>query len=277
MKNITTTLNLLALCFTGTLSLAQETPDVHLHVNPKWEECSIQIDPSLTQGAWNQFTKEAALVTYFRPLNSAKSMGRGTYELSLLQWNTAINETQDAWNNTFVHPDTSHWLVGGHSLPFPGLTLRAGITKRIDAGIYFTQNPQANYGFMGGQIQYNFINDTAKNWAVSTRANFVTLFGPKDMALKNYGIDLVASKKISIYSNKISFSPYASASTFLSHAHEKSDFVTLKDEKVLGFQGALGAEARIYYFNLGVEYNFAQINTLSYKIGVAYNFNKKTR
>ncbi len=276
MKNIETTLTVLAVCFTTSLGLAQETPDVHLHVNPKWEECSIQIDPSLTQTAWHQFAKEAALVTYFRPLNSARPMGRGSYELSVLQWNTAINETHEAWNNTFVHPDTAHWLIGGHSLPFPGLTLRAGITKCVDGALYFTQNPAANYGFIGGQVQYNFINDTAKNWAVSTRANFVSLFGPKDMSLKNYGLDLVISKKISIYSDKISVSPYINTSAFLSHAHEKSDFVRLKDERVLGFQGGAGVTARIYIFTLGVEYNFAKVNTMSYKIGFTYNFNKKT-
>ena len=277
MKNITTTLRVLALGFITSLALAQETPDVHLHVNPKWEECSIQIDPNLSQEAWHQFAKEAALVTYFRPLNGAKPMGRGTYELSLLQWNTAINETHEAWNNTFVHPDSAHWLVGGHSLPFPGLTLRSGITKRIDAAVYFTQNPGANYGFIGGQLQYNLVNDTTKGVAVSTRANFVSSFGPEDLNLKSYGLDVVASKQINIYSDKISVSPYITASSFLSHAHEKTDKVSLKDEIVPGLQAAVGASARVSILTLGVEYNFAKINTLSYKMGITYNFNRKNR
>ena len=97
----------------------------HLHINTKWKECSFQIDPSLTQEAWHQFTREAAMVVYFRPLTDAKPMGAGRFELSVLQWNTKIDESQDAWNNTFVHPHSEHWLIGGEELPFPGLSLRA--------------------------------------------------------------------------------------------------------------------------------------------------------
>ncbi|HNF70742.1 MAG TPA: hypothetical protein PLL28_15280, partial [Chitinophagales bacterium] len=100
--------------------------DVHLHVNTQWEECSIQLDSTLSQGAWHQFTKEAGMVVYFRPLHGAETLAPGKFELSVLQWNTGIDETQSAWNETFVHPDTTHYLIGGDELPFPGLTLRAG-------------------------------------------------------------------------------------------------------------------------------------------------------
>src|SRR5262245_38612518 len=57
-----------------------------LHVNPRWKECSFQLNSALTQEAWHQFAREAALVAYFRPLSDAKPMGKGRFELSLLQW-----------------------------------------------------------------------------------------------------------------------------------------------------------------------------------------------
>src|SRR3989339_644390 len=57
------------------LTLSQSTAfahgggkNVHLHINPRWSECSFQLDPSLTQEAWRQFTREAGLVVYFRSL-----------------------------------------------------------------------------------------------------------------------------------------------------------------------------------------------------------------
>ena len=34
----------------------------HLHTNHEWDECSIVIDPSLTQAAWHQFVREVGLV-----------------------------------------------------------------------------------------------------------------------------------------------------------------------------------------------------------------------
>ena len=63
-----------------------------LHGNGRWKECSIQLDPSLTQRAWRQFTKEAGLVAYFRPLVDAEPLGRGRFEVSAVQWETAIDD-----------------------------------------------------------------------------------------------------------------------------------------------------------------------------------------
>src|SRR4051812_19433586 len=81
-----------------------------LHVSPRWEECSIQLDSALTQTAWRQFTGEAGLVAYFRPLEDARPMGKRRFELSIVQWKTGIKSASPAWNDTFVHPDSTHWL-----------------------------------------------------------------------------------------------------------------------------------------------------------------------
>src|SRR5690349_24628684 len=112
----------------------------------------------------------------FPSTDRCESDGRGTLEISLLQWQTKFDETKPAWNDTFVHPDSTHWLKESDRLAFPGITARVGITNRLDAGLYFTKNPGANYGFAGGQLQYNILN-TSK-WSVAGRGNFNTIFGP---------------------------------------------------------------------------------------------------
>src|SRR5690349_12047320 len=104
-----------------------------LHVNPRWKECSFQIDPSLTQSAWR--------------------MGRGNFEVSALDWQTGIHRTDSAWNDTFVHPDSDHVLFEGSRLAFPGLMVRAGLASSTDLAVYATKNPNANYGFYGANIQ----------------------------------------------------------------------------------------------------------------------------
>jgi hypothetical protein len=243
---------------------------VNLHVNTKWEECSFQLDSTLTQGAWEQFTKEAGLVTYFRSLTDAKPMGAGHFEVALLQWQTGIDDSDAAWNDTFVHPDSSHWLFEGSRLPFPGLTARVGITKKIDAAVYFTKNPKANYGLWGGQLQYNLVNNLEQKWAATARMSFVALYGPDDLNLNVIGFDGLVSKEIKVYSNWVSISPYVGASLYLSNAHEKSEKVNLDDEHKAGLQGMVGAVARLSVVRLGVEYNFANVSTLSLKVGVAF-------
>jgi hypothetical protein len=242
---------------------------VHLHVNSRWSECSFQLDPALTQKAWRQFTREAGLVSYFRPLVDAKPMGRGNFEISLLQWATDIDDTDDAWNDTFVHPDSTHYLFEGSSLKFPGLTVRAGLTDRIDAGVYVTRSPGANYGFYGGQVQYNVVNDTTNGWAASARASFVSLYGPEDFDFTVYGVEGVTSRSFAV-ARWVSVSPYVGVSTYLSRSHEKSAVVDLNDENTVGVQAMVGVVARVASAKLAFEYNAAQVQSRSIKVGVSF-------
>lgn len=249
---------------------AQVGKNVKLHVNPQWKQCSFQLDPALTQQAWHQFTEEAGLLAYFRPLTDAIPMGVGNFEFSLHQWETAIDDTREAWNDTFVHPDSTHWLKEGDRLGFPGLTFRTGLTNNIDVGAYFTKNLGANYGFWGGQVQYNIVNDSKKDWAASARLSFVSLYGPKDFDFTVYGLDLLASKKFAVLSDWLSVSSYAGVSTYLSRSHETTDAVNLGDENTPGVRGMVGAVAQISMARLAVEYNVARVNSLSFKVGIGF-------
>lgn len=241
----------------------------HLHVSDRWSDCAIQLHPSLTQGAWRQFTREAGLAAYFRSLADARPMGAGSFELSILQWETGIDDTESAWNDTFVHPSAEHWLMEGERLPFPGLMVRAGVTDRMDVGVYATTNPNANYGFYGAQVQYGLVQDEARNWAASTRLGFVSLFGPDDVDLTIFGADLVASRTYTP-TRRLSFSPYGGVSTYLSRSHEGSPLVTLHDETVAGVRAAVGAVARISVATIAFEYSVAEVRSRSFKVG--FNF-----
>lgn len=266
------TISLIAIAIAVTLSPSRAIAHggAHLHVNPKWKECSIQLDPSLTQNEWRQFTQEAGLVTYFRPLATAKPLGAWNFEFSILQWETGINGSDGAWNNTFVHPDSTHWLTEGGGLKFPGLTFRAGLTDRIDAGVYVTKSPGANYGFYGGQLQYNFVHDVQKNWAASARMSFVSMYGPKDVDFTVYGVDLVASRDYTVLRKWATLSPYAGISTYLASSHEKTNAVDLRDEHVAGVQGMIGVAAQISHARLAVEYNVARVHSFSLKMGASF-------
>lgn len=244
--------------------------DIHLHVNPRWDECSFQLDPSLSQQEFKVFTREAGMVACFRPLVSARSMGAGRFEVSVLQWKTTIDESKGAWNNTFVHPHDEHYLIGGDALPFPGLTLRVGLTDRLDAGVYWTMRPGANYGFAGAQLQCRILNAEKHNVDVSSRLGFNALYGPKDINFGVYALDLLASRRFNLYKQLISFSPYAGGSITLARSHEKSDLVNLNDEIATGFQAMAGAVVNIRNFSIATEYNLASVNSLSFRLG--YNF-----
>lgn len=255
-----------AIALLSTPSSAQTRPK--LHVSSRWKQCSIQLDPSLRQSAWRQFTQEAGQVVYFRPLADAQPMGRGKFEFSVMQWQTNVNDNTSAWNDTFVHPDSTHWLYEGSGLQFPGLALRAGVTSSTDVGVYFTKNFQANYGVYGVQLQQNFVRSGAHHdWDLSARASFVSLFGPEDVDLKVYGVDVVTSWKHLKY-HAITLVPYAGVATYLSSSHEKSRVVNLANEQVLGAIGTVGAALQYSAVRLSAEASISRVPSIAMKIGI---------
>lgn len=256
-----------AVAVTQTPAAAQDHDRPHLHDHGKWEECSIQLSPTLTQRAWHQFTQEAGLVAYFRSLTDAEPLARGRFELSAVQWETAIDDADAAWNDTFVHPDSTHYLFEGNGLKFPGLMLRTGVAAGTDVGVYFTKNPNANYGFFGGQLQRRLVGGLDRRWAASARASFVSLFGPDDANLTVYGLDLVASRKVAL-TRWAAVSPYVGVSGYLSTSHEKSAVVALEDERVAGGQAMAGAVLQLSRVRIATEYNAAAVRTISLKVGV---------
>jgi hypothetical protein len=264
-----------ALAILGAQAQAQHSPGAGnggdrpvLHLSARWKECSFQLDPSLTREAWKQFTGEAGLVTYFRPVSDAAPMGARRFEVALVQWSTAIDDADAAWNDTFVHPDSTHWLFDGNRLPIPGLTARLGLTDRTDAGVYFTKNPNANYGFYGAQLQHAFLSGV-RNWSAAARLSFVSMFGPEDLDLSVYGVDLVASRKYAVGSTRLSVSPYVVLSSTWSRSREKSPAVDLPGENIFDSHASFGAVAQYSVARIGVEYSAVRVSTFSVKVGVA--------
>jgi hypothetical protein len=268
-KHLITSAVAIAIAAIGTPAAAQEHEGrPHLHGDGRWEECSIQLSPALTQRAWRQFTQEAGLVAYFRPLVGAEPLGKGRFEVSAVQWETAIDDADAAWNDTFVHPDSTHYLFEGRGLKFPGLMARAGVSDGTDVGLYFTKNPKANYGFFGGQLQRRLVGGADRRWAASARVSFVSLYGPEDADLTVYGMDLVASRKLTL-TRWAGVTPYVGVSGYVSTSHEKSAAVALHDERVAGGQAMAGAVLQISKARIAAEYNVAKVRTMSLKVGVA--------
>jgi hypothetical protein len=232
-----------------------------LHVNDRWDNCAIVIAPALTQEAWHEFIQEVGVVIYFRPLTDAKPLGRGRFEVAAVNWSTRVDDAKPAWNDTFSHPDSTHWLYDGGALPIPGLLVRAGVTSRMDAGLYVTKAPSSNYGMLGGQIQYNLLDDAARSLAAAGRVSAVRLLGPDDVSATVYGADLLVSRDVGMVS------PYAVVSGYLSRGHEHTSKVDLKSESVFGVQASAGVAVRVAGVRLGAEYNLARVTGYSFKIG----------
>jgi hypothetical protein len=245
------------------LSVAAPAPKAsaqHLHTNHRWDECAIVLDPALTRDAWRQFVTELGIVTYFRPMASAKPLGRRNFEIGLLDWSTQIDDADDAWNDTFSHPDSTHYLFEGSALHIPGLTARVGVTDRIDVGMYFTKNVNSNYGFVGGQVQYSLRLNEERRLSAAGRLSVVRLFGPDDVQASTYGLDVLVSKEV------WRLEPYAGVSGYMARGRETTTKVDLDAETAFGAQATLGVTARVSYLRLAAEYHAAKVPGVSMKV-----------
>lgn len=242
------------------LAFAPPAAAQHLHTNDRWRECALVLDPGLTQGAWRRFVGELGVVTYFRPLASAAPLGRRHFEVGLLDWGTRIDDADAAWNDTFSHPDATHHLVEGATLHLPGLMARAGVTDRLDVGAYVTKAVGANYGFVGGQLQYALPDQAAGRLAAAGRISVVRLFGPEDMRASTYGVDLLVSREFS------RVAPYVGVSGYVARARETTPKVDLDDVTAVGAQATVGVSARLSVLRLGAEFSVARVPTTSVKL-----------
>lgn len=248
-----------AFVFFGILSISQAQ---ELHVNHDIKSCSIELDPSLTQGQFHKFTREAAQVFTFKLMSPAEPLGAKNFQVGLDYSITSINDADPAWNNTFSHPHEDHYL--GDQLAFPKLFARIGVTDRMDAGFYFTKNPDANYGFAGGEMKYALFMQPEKPWAMAVRATYATLLGVDDMNYHLLGIDLSASKRFG------RLTPYAGIGANLARAIETTSKVNLNNETVLTPRGIIGAQLSLSFFSLTAEMDIAPVSTVSLRTGFTF-------
>jgi hypothetical protein len=245
-----------ALCFIS-ITHAQE-----LHVNHDIKSCSIELDPSLTQSQFHKFTREAAQVFTFKLMSPAEPLGAKKFQVGLDYSITSINDADPAWNNTFSHPHDTHYL--GDQLAFPKLFARVGVTDRVDVGFYYTKNPDANYGFMGGEIKYALFAKSKKPVAMAIRTSYATLLGVEDLNYHLWGVDLSASKKIG------RLTPYLGIGANLARAIETTSKVNLHNETVLTPRGIMGAQLSLSFFSLTAEMDVAAVSTFSLRTGFRF-------
>ncbi len=234
--------------------------DVYWHIDPGVRTCSMVIDPALTQPQWRTFTRQVGDIASFKPLASAEPLGRGRFALGVDYSSTPVDQHDPAWINTFTHPDVDCPL--GDAIHVPTLRARVGVSDRIDAGASWTTAPGANYGLVAGELQYAFLEESARVPAAAIRGSITALTGVPDFNLAIYGVDVLASKRVAM------FTPYLGVREGVAVGTETTSKVALHREVVPITQGFVGTACRVWMLRLAAEYDIADVNTLALVIGV---------
>lgn len=256
----------LGLLLLASPSYAQEDGGgVYWHLDPNVETCSMVIDPSLTQGQWETFTRQISGIATFKSLESAGPLGKMNFTLGIDYSTTPVDQHDPAWINTFTHPDADCPL--GDEINTPTLPARLGVSAKMDVGAYWTTAPGANYGLLGGEFKYAFLRESAKAPAAALIASFGMLTGAPDYNISVYSLGLMAGKRLA------KFTPYLGIRESVAIATETTSKVDLDRETLPLTQGFIGSTFSLWKLGLAAEYNVAAVNTLSFLIG----FNRRSQ
>jgi len=234
--------------------------DVYWHTDSHYETCSMVIDPSLSQAQWHKFTKQAGAVVSFKSLASARTLGKMNFNIAVDNGYTPVDQHDLAWINTFTHPDEKCPL--GDAITFPAIRAAMGVSDNMDVGGYWTTAPGANYGMVGGEFKYAFLQESKKYPAAAVRASVSLLTGVPDFNMNIYSVDLMASKKIAMVT------PYVGLKESLVIGTETTSKVDLDRESLSLTQGYVGIAYSIWRLNAAAEYDVSEVNTFAFAIGI---------
>ena len=238
-------------------------PDPNLHVNPGLKDCSIQFAPELTQAAFHRFVREFGSVSAFK-MTPPTTLGRKGVVIGLEQINFTVEEHSDAWNDTFYHPDAYHEL--GSDKSFPKVRLRVGVGDRLDLGAFWTENPNANYGWYGLEAKYGLLQQSEKMpVSVAVRGAYTKTLYVDDMDMHAGTLDFAAGRT---FWNVLT--PYLGGGADAILARETSSAVQLETEQMVVPHAIGGFELRYWHLVVGAEGSVGELATFQFQVGAAF-------
>jgi hypothetical protein len=233
-----------------------------LHVDPSLKDCSVIFAPELTQSAFQRFVREFGSVSAFKQMSPPTTLGKGGIALGLDMIYFTVDEASDAWNDTFAHPDATHYL--GSDKSFPSVRLRVGVTDAVDLGAYYTRNPNANYGWLGVEGRYGLLRQNAAvPISLTVRGAYTKTLYVADMDMHTLTMDVSAGHT---FWNRVT--AYAGWGNDLVLARETTDAVQLKHAVEPVSRAFGGVEVRLWYLTLGVEREVGALSRTQLQLAV---------
>lgn len=220
-----------------------------LHVDASLEECSVIFAPTLSQTAFRRFTREFGSVSAFKQMGPSSTLGRGNMLVAIEMMSFTVDEWSDAWNDTFAHPNDHHPL--GARQEFPKVKLQYGATDRLDVGAFYTENPLANYGWIGVDGKYRVLGEDAQRpFNLAVRAAYTKTLYVDDMDMHALTADVSMDRMLW---QKVR--PYVGLGADAVYARETSDVVDLRTERNVIPHAFAGVDVTIWQrMKLGAEF-----------------------
>ena len=237
-----------------------DTADPNLHVDPSLKDCSVKFAPELTQDAYGRFVREFGSVSAFKMMAPPMTLGRKHVALAVQQLNFTVEEHSDAWNDTFYHPSAYHEL--GSQKSFPLMRLAVGVSDHLDVGAFYSENPNANYGWLGLEAKYAMLRQGEKSpVTMAVRGAYTKTLYVKDMDMHALTADVAAGRTF-----RELFTPYVGLGADAVLARETSSAVHLATETQFIPHAVGGLDVRFWHLALGGEVQVAALTSFQLQV-----------
>jgi len=151
---------------------------------------------NLSQSQFRLLSEDLGAALSYKPLIPAEALGVPGFDIGL-----AVSGTD------LKHPALLSRAAGGRAVDtvMPVATLRAhvGLPFNIDIGGVYSQVPDSNIEYLGGELRWAVIEGGVALPAVALRGSYTTTRGIDQLRMTTTGADLSISKGLAI------FTPYA--------------------------------------------------------------------
>jgi hypothetical protein len=240
---------------------AQDEPE--LHVGTDYDSCYFDLHSELTADELQQFAAEGGQIVRSRQLSSAETLGRGKLAVSVDYAYFFIDDTKGAWNNTMSHPDADHYL--GKELAFPQLTVRYGVSKRVDLELGGSVNWTSNWGFVGVASKIRILEQGGRMpVSVAVRPSVSALLGPSEMQAVNASADVTVSRNIH------GFAPFGGVTMSSTIIIENSDDTDVGNQAASRPLAFAGLEYRWKHVNAAAQAELSDLVAFGLRVGGSF-------
>lgn len=236
-----------------------------LNVGYEYDNCYIDMNPGLGQGAFQQFNREFASGYAFTALSGPRTLESRRVQVGLTMRPIQIDESTDAWNETWTHPGEDHWL-GPVELPI--LQGRVRVTPGTDLEAMFSMG-LANWYIGGLGLRHAVLRrDAATPVDVSVRETVQVVHAIDTWTLVSVGADATAGRTFELGLPWLTATPYVGLGMAAALGAESDDDVDLDTAAVFSPRATAGLELAAGPVLAGVEGTLSNVNQWNVFLGV---------
>jgi hypothetical protein len=238
---------------------------------PVLAKSTVSLPPGFTQEDFKGLSRDMGLAISYVPLAPAEPLADNLFGIDIGVEATAIQLNTDNlyWQkinlyNTLLGDDTIP-----STLPFPKFHVQLGLPLvPIDVGYVYSQVPNSDIKYMGGEIKYAILRGSTATPALALRGAYTKLSGVSDLDISTQSLDLSISKGFAI------FTPYAGYGMVWIDSKPTSplpSLATLQEEKLSESKGFVGCKITFFpLLNMVAEADFARVNSYSLRLNLHF-------